>query len=125
METATYSLEGGPITAQVSVGFAPQSVVYDLRVHSPKMQKFNVIAEGVDFDEGDNSHVLPGTLATKDQRVVRCLATVGGLEVGDPYLVRLELFQDDERIGADVREEKATDVAEFADLQIRLIKEAP
>src|SRR5688500_12871319 len=117
METATFNPKGGPITAEVSVGFAPLSVFYDLRIHSPKMQKFFVIASNVNANQGPNSHVLPGTLAGKDQRVVRCLATLGGLKVGDPYRVTLELFQEGERIGKGAVEEKATDVSAFADIQ--------
>jgi hypothetical protein len=124
MKTATFNPKGGPITAEVSVGFAPEAAIYDLRIHSPKMLQFFVVAEGVNANEGPNTHVLPGTLAGKDQRVVRCLATIGELQVGDPFRVGLELFQDGKRIGKDAEEDTATDVDAFVDVQIRLIKGA-
>jgi hypothetical protein len=122
METATFHRDGGALSAEVSVGFAPESMFYDLRMFSPKKQKFLVVAEGVNVAEGPNTHVLPGPNSTKDQRIVAVLAQFAGLVAGQPFRVGLDLFQDGQKIGSCAVEEHATDVSAFVVCEIRLLE---
>jgi hypothetical protein len=127
MDVARFNPDGGPLEARIVCGFA-QPGSYELRLFaagSNVLVPWPPLGEpkptGNFLNPDDDRYALPGLARENDGRLLECFASV---EIAPPlnaFSLALEVFQDGEQIGRDVKEGTGGDFATVvADLFVEL-----
>jgi hypothetical protein len=119
MKTVQFDPSGGPITAEITSGFA-QPGSYTMYLWEAHANKVLMKARGNFINSDDDKYKLPLPNTQNVDRIVECLATVTITPPISDYNLRLSIQQDGAEIGFDDSVGKSSGPTVTADLFVQL-----